>query len=159
MNVWRILPWLVLTGLLGCSNDTSNGQGTKTFNLTLTPANETPPCAAAGTAATGTANIVVAADNSSIAVTEAYSGLSGPPTAAHLHSGTSAAAGPVVLPFTVGLTTSPFSQTFTAADYVAASGAPADFPSFVTALRAGGAAYANIHTNACKGGETRAELQ
>ena len=82
MNVWRILPWLALAGLLGCSNDTSNGQGTKTFNLTMIPANETPPCAAAGTAATGTANIVVAADNSSIAVTETYSGLSGPPTMA-----------------------------------------------------------------------------
>jgi CHRD domain len=159
MNAWRILPCLALAGLLGCSDDTSNGQGTKTFNLTLTPANETPPCADAGTAATGTANIVVAADNSSIAVTETYSGLSGPPTMAHFHSGTSAAAGPIVLPFTVGLTSSPFSQTFTATDYVAAPGAPADFPTFVTALRAGGAAYTNIHTEACKPGEIRAEIQ
>lgn len=159
MNAWRFLPYLALTGLIGCSNDTSNGQGTKTFNLTMTVANETPPCAAAGTAATGTANIVVAADNSSIAATVAYSGLSGPPIMAHIHSGTPAAAGPIVLPFTVVLTTSPFSQTFTAADYVAASGAPADFATFVTALRAGGAAYTNIHTDACRGGEIRAEIQ
>jgi len=140
MNVLRILPCFALTGLLGCGSSSSNGQGTKTFNLTMTVANETPPCAAAGTAATGTANIVVAADNSSIAATEAYSGLSGPPIMA-------------------GLTTSPFSQTFTAADYLAASGAPADFATFVTALRAGGAAYANIHTDACRGGEIRAEIQ
>jgi CHRD domain len=153
MNALRILPCLALTGLVGCSDDT------KTFNVTLTPGAETPPCADAGTAATGTATVVVASDNSSIAVTETYSGLSGPPTAAHLHSGTSAAPGPVVLPFTVGLTTSPFSQTFTAADYVAASGAPADFPTFVTALRGGGAAYANIHTDACKPGEIRGEIQ
>jgi CHRD domain len=159
MNALRILPCLALTGLIGCSNDNSNGQGTKTFNLTMTPANETPPCADAGTAATGTATVVVAADNSSVAVTETYSGLSGPPIMAHVHSGTSAAAGPIVLPFTVGLTSSPFSQTFTAADYVVASGAPADFATFVTALRAGGAAYTNIHTDACRPGEIRAEIQ
>ena len=34
-----------------------------------------------------------------------------------------------------------------------------DFATFVTALKAGGAAYLNVHTDACKPGEIRGEIQ
>ncbi len=138
-------------------NSNSVGQS-KTFAVTLSPANETPPCASAGAGATGAAMITISSDDSSVSVSLTYSGLSGAATAAHIHSGTAAAAGPVVLPFS-GSLASPISTTLTAANYVAASGAPADFPTFVTALKAGGAGYVNVHTAACPAGEIRAEIQ
>jgi hypothetical protein len=148
-----IFSVLVLAGAVGCGSSSTPGQA-KTFTV----ANETPPCSQAGASATGAATVTISADNTSIAVNATYSGLSGPATAAHIHSGTPAASGPVVLPFSQPLT-SPFSETLTAANYVAAMGAPADFPTFVTALRAGGAGYINFHTSACVPGEIRAEIQ
>jgi hypothetical protein len=140
---------------VGCG---SSNEQPKVFNLTLATANETPPCAGAGTAATGTAKVTIPNDNSSVTVEVSYSGLSGPATASHIHSGTAAAPGPVVLPFSAPLD-SPFTKTVTAADYVAATGAPPDFGTFVTALKAGGAGYVNVHTAGCKGGEIRGEVQ
>jgi hypothetical protein len=139
-----------------CSDDET--QQPKVFNLALSPANETPPCSDAGVNATGTAKVTVPVDNASVVVDVTHSGLSGPVTAGHIHSGTSAAAGPVVLPFSAPLD-SPFSRTLTASDYVAAQGAPPDFGTFVTALKSGGGGYVNLHTNACKAGEIRAEVQ
>ncbi len=152
-----IFSVLALAGAIGCGSSTTTAQA-KTFNVTLAVANETPPCAQAGATATGTAMVTISADNTSIAVNATYSGLSGPAVAAHIHYGTPAAAGPVVLPFSAPLT-SPVSETLTAANYVAATGAPTDFPTFVTALRAGGAGYINFHTAACGPGEIRAEIQ
>ena len=143
--------------VVGCGSDVPAAQS-KVFNLTLSPANETPPCTSAGASATGTSTVTIPNDNSSVTVAASYSGLSGPPTAGHIHSGTSAAPGPVVLPFSAPLD-SPFTKTLTATNYVAANGAPPDFASFVTALKAGGAGYVNLHTSACPGGEIRAEVQ
>jgi hypothetical protein len=141
--------------LVACGSD--NTPQAKTYNLTMDKASEVPVCADAGVNATATATIVVAADNSSITETLSYSGLSGPPTLSHIHSGTPTVAGPVVLPVTVSLD-SPFTQVWTAANYVAAQGAPATFAEFVTALRQGDQAYTNIHTTACKPGELRANI-
>jgi hypothetical protein len=140
---------------VGCSDD--EPQPT-VFNITLSTASETPPCPDAGTSATGTAKVTVPTDNASVIVDVAYSGLSGPVTAGHIHSGTSAAPGPVVLPFSAPLD-SPFGKTLTSTDYVAATGAPPDFATFVTALKGGGAGYVNLHTNDCKPGEIRGEIQ
>jgi CHRD domain-containing protein len=146
-----------VAAVVACSNDDSESQA-KVFNIALTPQGETPPCADAGVNATGTAKVTIAADNSNVVVDVTYSGLSGPATASHIHSGTAAAPGPVVLPFSAPLD-SPFSKTLTASDYTPATGAPPDFATFVTALRAGGAGYVNVHTNACKPGEIRGEIQ
>ena len=153
-----ILVCLVVVALVvACSNEESTAQP-KVFNLTLLPQNETPPCADAGVSATGTAQVTIPADDQSVVVNVTYSGLSGPPTASHIHSGTPAAAGPVVLPFSAPLD-SPFTKTLTASDYLPGTGTPPDFASFVTALKAGGAGYVNVHTTDCKGGEIRAEVQ
>jgi len=161
MKTTRLLALVGLPALMACATEkaaTAPPPPPPTFTVSLTPGAEIPPCASAGGNASGTATITVAPDDSSINATVSYSGLSGEPTAAHLHAGPASALGPVVLPFS-GSLASPFSKTFTAADYVAAVGAPLDFPSFVTALKAGGAAYVNVHTAACKPGEIRGEIQ
>lgn len=159
MEPIRLLGLLGLSALMACATQkAAPAAPPRPFTVLLTPGAEVPPCASAGANASGMANITVASADSSISVTVSYTGLSGEPTAAHLHAGPASAAGPVVLPFSGSLAT-PFSKTFTAADYVAAPGAPPDFGSFVTALKAGGAAYVNVHTAACKPGEIRGEIQ
>jgi CHRD domain len=157
METARILALLILATTMGCATEKSATVVAKTSNVPLTPGVETPICPSAGASASGTATILVASDNSSITSTVTYSGLSGEATAAHIHFGKAGVAGPVVLPFS-GSLSSPFTKTFTAADYVAAAGAPPDFPSFVIVLNAGGAAYLNVHTAACKPGEVRGDI-
>jgi|SRR5215471_3850973 len=158
MKLVLIAALLVVGGaIVACSNEESQAQP-KIFNINLSAANETPPCADAGTSAAGTAKVTIPPDNGSVVVDVTYSGLSGPVTASHIHSGTASAPGPVVLPFSAPLD-SPFSKTVTASDYLAAPGAPADFATFVTALKAGGAGYVNLHTGECKPGEIRGEVE
>ena len=142
----------------GKGTSTSTSQQKVFSNLAMTPANETPPCADAGVNATGTATVTIPADDSSVIVAVTYSGLSSPVFMAHIHSGTPAAPGPIVLPFAAPFD-SPFTKTLTASDYTPAAGAPPDFATFVTALRAGGAGYVNLHTDDCRPGEIRAEIQ
>ena len=157
MGTGRIFALLIVAATMGCASEKSATASAKTLSVPLTPGVETPVCPLAGAGASGTATILIASDNSSITATVTYAGLSGDATAAHIHFGKAATAGPVVLPFS-GSLASPFSKTFTAADYVAAAGAPPDFRSFVIALNAGGAAYLNVHTAACKPGEIRGDI-
>jgi CHRD domain len=155
----RLVACLAVAAVVGCKHEEAAGVAPpKGFDVPLTPAAEVPVCPSAGAAASGMATVKVAPDDSSITVNVSYSGLSGPPTASHIHSGPAGASGPVVLPFS-GSLDSPYTKTFTATDYVAAPGAPTDFGSFVTALKGGGAAYVNLHTAACKPGEIRGEIQ
>jgi hypothetical protein len=145
-----------LAGMLllgGCATEKAAGPQAKTFEVPLTKS-----CDSAGAEAKGSATVTVAPDDASVTVTVNYSGLSGDVTAAHVHLGAAGTNGPVVLPFAAPFT-SPFTKTFTAVDYNAAAGAPPDFAAFVTALKAGGAFYVNVHTAACKPGEIRGEIQ
>jgi hypothetical protein len=158
MGFARVLAVLGLCALFGCATEKVTSSPPTTLNVPLLRASEVPVCAAAGPTATGEATVTVVADGTSVAVTVTYSGLSGDATAAHVHWGASGVAGPVVLPFS-GSLVSPFSKTFTAADYVAAAGAPPDFAAFLVALKAGGTTYVNVHTAACKPGEIRGEFQ
>jgi len=153
----RALILLSLAALAGCATEKAAAEKPATIkNFGLTTGEETPPCPAASAGAQGTANVTLAPDGSSLTATVNYAGLSGPVTAAHIHSGAAGVAGPVVLPFKGDLT-SPFSKTFTEADYVVGAGAPPDFPSFIQTLKAGGA-YVNVHTAACKPGEIRGQI-
>ncbi len=145
-----------LAGMLllwGCATEKSAGPQAKTFEVPLTKS-----CNSAGAEAKGSATVTVAPDDASVTVIVNYSGLSGDVTAAHVHVGAAGTSGPVVLPFAAPFT-SPFTKTFTAGDYIAAAGAPPDFAAFVSALKAGGAFYVNVHTAACKPGEIRGEIQ
>lgn len=154
MRTTRLLTCFGVFALLACATEKTTISEPKSFNVPLTKHD----CPAAGANALGAATVTIAADGSSVTATVTYSGLSGEPTSSHIHAGAAGVAGPVVLPFSAPLT-SPFSKTFTAGDYVAAAGAPPDFAAFVTALRAGGAGYVNVHTAACKPGEIRGEIQ
>jgi len=71
----RMLVLLGLSGLLGCA--TSGLPPGKEYTVPLTPGAETPPCDAAGPTASGSATIVVAADDKSITATVSYGGLNG----------------------------------------------------------------------------------
>jgi hypothetical protein len=95
--------FLVTVAIVAACSDDEPAAQPKVFNLTLSPTNETPPCPDAGVNATGTATVTIPADNQSVVVAVTYSGLSGPATASHIHSGNSTAAGPVVLPFSAPL--------------------------------------------------------
>jgi hypothetical protein len=167
-----LLPCLGLAALLGaCSSDSGNAidapaatadaPPAKVFTVTLTKAAETTPCTNAGATAAGSATVTVSGDGTQIQVSNfTYTGLSTTASAAHIHFGTSTVSGPIVLMFTSPAT--PINQTFTATDYVAASGAPANFAAFVTMLRAGGNAYLNVHTAGaafCPNGEIRGNIQ
>jgi hypothetical protein len=159
---WFCRAWALALGMLvGCST-VSGGTQPTAFRVALTPGAETPPCPAAGAGTLGTAQITIPAEGASIQASATYEGLSGPVTAAHIHFGSAVAPGPVVLSFGDSLG-SPgshiFAKTFVPSDYIAAAGAPADFAAFITAMRAGGVAYVNVHTAACKGGEIRGEIQ
>ncbi len=153
---------LLALGMLGGCATVSGAPQPVAFRVALTPGAETPPCPSAGAGTLGAAQINIPAEGTSVQASVTYEGLSGPVTAAHIHYGSATAPGPVVLSFGDALG-SPgshiFAKTFVAADYIAAPGAPADFAAFVTLLKAGGAAYVNVHTAACKSGEIRGEIQ
>jgi hypothetical protein len=146
-------------GPTGTPADASTLDAGPSYGLsgTLTPSAETPPCTSAGSGAGGFAMVTISGDGKSIMAMVSYSSLSGAATAAHIHYGTTTAAGPDVLDFSS--TASPITQTFTASDYKAPSGGPATFDAFVTALKTqANTAYVNVHTAACQDGEIRAEL-
>lgn len=109
------------------------------FVAALDGAQEVPATATAGLG--GASLRIDAAGNAAIRVS--FAGLSGPPTAAHIHSGAAGVNGPVVVPMT--LSGGVFTATFvpTAAN--------------LTQLRSGGW-YVNIHTAAFPGGEIRGQL-
>ena len=161
MSTTRTLVLLSMAVVMGCATEKSATEKSatekpKSGGFALTTGFEVPPCPAAGPGAQGTSSVTLAPDEASITTTVTYAGLSGPATAAHIHAGKDGVAGPVVLPFSGDLT-SPINKTFTAADYVAAPGAPPDFASFVQSLKSGGA-YVNVHTAACKPGEIRGQI-
>ena len=49
-------------------------------------------------------------------------------------------------------------KVFRAADYTAGKGAPADFAGFIRSLKSGDA-YFNVHTEGCKSGEIRGQIE
>jgi hypothetical protein len=122
--------------LTGCASMSGNRS-----NVMLTGSQEVPPVS---TAASGSGTIKVASDKS-VSGSVTTSGLPG--TAAHIHQGAAGQNGPVIIPLTkTGDSTwsVPAGARLTDAQY--------------DAYKAGNL-YVNVHSDANKGGEVRAQLQ
>jgi hypothetical protein len=103
----------------------------------------------------------VNADNT-VSYTIPYSGLSGPPTLAHIHGGAAGTAGAPVTPVFPNLpttTSGTITGSFAAADILTGGGGivKGDLNSLVAAMKAGNA-YANIHTANNPQGEIRGQI-
>ena len=109
------------------------------YVLTLDGLQETPPNASPGSGS-GTADINDVANTVTLFVT--FSGLVGSQTAAHIHTGAVAVAGPVIVPLPLG---SPISGTFSLT-------APQ------VALMLAGDTYVNVHSTLFPGGEIRGQI-
>ena len=132
----------------------SVARAAETFTAQLSGANSVPPVTSDGT---GMATVTISDDGQSLTWDVTYSGLSGPPSAAHIHIGAADATGPVMIPFEP-VTPTGTSGTFNAADYQSGDGLPADWAGALAAIRAGNT-YVNVHTAANPPGEIRGQLR
>jgi hypothetical protein len=135
------------------------------FSATLSGTNEVPP-----TASTATGSVTVTLSGDTLSVSELFSGLGSPSTAAHIHCcGAVGVNEPIAVPFTTfptGVTAASFtgtfdltnSTTYSAAFLTATGGTAADAESALIAGLNGGQAYANIHSTVDPGGEIRGQL-
>jgi hypothetical protein len=140
----------VLTVLGGCQamKDAMPGSsaaptvgGGHTQMVTLMGTNEVPPV---DTKATGTATITVKPDRT-VTARVTVSGMTA--TAAHIHEAAAGASGPVIVPFTKS-----GDNTFVAPD--GAKMTEAQYEAFKA-----GRTYVNVHSDANKAGEVRAQLK
>ena len=126
------------------------------FAANMTADAETP--APAGVTATATGSVTFNGPTATYTIT--YTGLSGPPSAAHIHLGAPGVAGGVVVPFSNLPTTTAgtISGTFTVADIKVQTTPPvATLDDLLGQLRSGNG-YLNLHSTANKGGEIRGQL-
>jgi CHRD domain-containing protein len=131
----------LVAALAGCSsmeNMMGGGGGEK---VSLIGSNEVPPVQ---TAATGSGTVTVNSDKT-VKVELKVSGMT--PTAAHIHEGAAGANGPVLVPLTKKGDN----------EFVSAEGAKLTDAQY--AAYKAGKTYVNVHSEAHKGGEIRAQLK
>ena len=128
---------------------------TATYTSTLNGANERPTANASP--ATGTATYTLAGDILSFTVT--VNGLSGPATASHIHVGSAAASGGVIVPFVTGSVASG-NVTSGSIDLskTISNGTSTITGDSLKVLLNNGNAYTNIHTAQFGGGEIRGQI-
>jgi hypothetical protein len=137
-----------LAGLVLVSACKKDDEAVPTMQVsgTLSPTNEVP---AVTSSAKGTFMGTYAPSTNVLNYTVTFSGLTGAATAAHLHFGDAKHSGPVTVPFSPASLPTTTSGTFSGTATLNAMQADS--------LKAG-RIYANIHTDANKGGELRANL-
>jgi hypothetical protein len=117
-----------------------------------------PPCIKAGSYATGSASVSIDTAGTTITVSNfSFSGLSGASTQAAIYLGPPRMSGGPLL-FKFASAASPINQSFTAADYTAPQGGPADFATLVMTMKMG-QTYLLVDTADCTGGEIRGQIQ
>jgi hypothetical protein len=134
--------------LVGAAGAGARAQATSiTLTAVLNAAQEVPAPTGEVTAAKGAfaATLTRTAEGATLNWTLNFEGLTGPATAAHIHSGARGAPGAVVIPL-CGPCTTGATGTFNVTD-----------PSLLVLLQNGGA-YANVHTGTNRGGEIRGQL-
>ncbi len=148
------VPAAILAAACGGSSG-----GATTFSATLNGGSEVPPTTSTGTG-TATYTITDTPNGKTVSYTITYSGLSGPPTASHIHIGASTVAGGVVVPFTLpaGLAASgSFSGTFNQDNIKPSTTPPVATMADLLGQIGAGNTYTNIHTTANGGGEIRGQ--
>ena len=142
------------TLLLTCGAGTRCFADTLSFVAVMNGASETPP-----NASPGTGSALVTLNGDILTVNEAFSGLTAPANAAHIHCcappGTAA---PVVVPFPAfpAGTSGSFVQTFDLSTF--SFGGGLNEATFIAGLESG-LAYVNIHDVNFPGGEIRGQLE
>ena len=136
----KVLAVLAVAALASCSSMPSWMPGSGAMKVNLTGAEEVPPV---NTQAKGSGTFRVA-DDGTVTGSVTTEGVSG--TMAHIHQGAKGQNGPVIVPLTKNGDT-----------YSVPEGRKLT-PAQMDALKAGNL-YVNVHSNAHKGGEIRAQLQ
>ncbi len=132
--------------LLGsCKKDDDDKNKKVVFYGTLSGDAENPPVSTSGT---GTVTATYDPATKTVAYTFSWNNLSGPATGMHFHKGAVGVNGPVVIPVT-GFPPQASGEV--------SGTSPALPDSLVTAFMTGNM-YANIHTDAHKGGEIRTQM-
>src|SRR6266850_515864 len=168
---------VLLLGNFSTQANNSNDGSALRFSTRLSTFNEVPPKA---NGANGTFRAQLSEDGTTLSWTFTWSGLSGPPSAAHIHFGLKGANYPVMTFFCGGpkgnaaippkpdcpqTTSGSITGTTTATDIIALNTPGSadqaidqhDFAGFLRALGAG-SAYANMHTTRFPGGEIRGQI-
>ena len=147
----RILAGALALALVGCMDDPT--EPATSFTATLTSAQEVPPLTNAGSG-----SATCSGDGTNFSCTITYSGLSGAPTAAHIHIGNAGVAGSVRVNL-CGAGTAPACPTTAAGTITSGAQAPTGgtYAETLTSMQGFGA-YVNIHTAANTGGEIRGQL-
>jgi hypothetical protein len=159
------LAVLTLAGVLPTVSADSKDQArppAKKFTAHLVGTNEVPPTASLGE---GMLKLTLSDDETSLEFDLTYSGLTGPPAAAHIHFGPTKVNGGVMVFFCGGGGKPPcptenageVTGTIVAADVVGPTAQlvpPGNLTPVILALR-NKLAYANMHTAAAPGGEIR----
>ena len=148
--------WTVLVAVMaalgtvaGCNSTPASSTGGAydqapigfTQQVTLSGANEVPPV---DTSATATGSVTINADHS-VSARIVATGMTA--TVAHIHLGAAGTNGPVIVPFTK-----------TAGNTFIADGGPKMTPEQYATFKAGNT-YVNVHSDAHKTGEIRAQLK
>jgi hypothetical protein len=136
----KVLAVLAVAALASCSSMPAWMPGSGAMKVNLTGAEEVPPV---NTQAKGTGTFRVA-DDGTVTGSVTTEGVSG--TMAHIHQGAKGQNGPVIVPLTKN------GDTYTVPEGRKLT------PAQMDALKAGNL-YVNVHSNAHKGGEIRAQLQ
>lgn len=142
-------------GFIACNDSTSPSSGI-TYIATLNGANERPTPNTS--TATGTATYVLTGN--SLSYTIAVSGLTTPASAAHIHVGSAAVAGPVVVPYTVAATQSGTvtAGTFDLSFPIVCGNNCSITGDSLKVLFNNGNAYVNVHNATYPGGEVRGQI-
>lgn len=158
MRVRLIASAAILTavggGFIAC-NDSSTGPDSITYIATLSGANEKPNAVA--TAATGTATYTLTGNTLTYTIT--VTGLSSTTTMSHIHVGSSAVAGPIVVPYTVYAIQNGLVSTGSIdLTNPVASGSNTITGDSLKVLLNNGNAYTNVHTTNFPAGEIRGQI-
>jgi hypothetical protein len=158
MRVRLIASAAILTavggGFLAC-NDSTAPDDSITYIATLNAANERPTPVASP--ATGTATYVLRGNELSYSIT--VTGLVATTTMSHIHRGTSAEAGPIIVPYTVyAIQNGLISSGVIDLTKPVASGTATISGDSLKVLLNNGNAYTNVHTGTNQAGEIRGQI-